>query len=48
LILYLDTSVLVVALTHGAETERMQRWLDDQDQEPAPSIRDMGVGQFVP
>ena len=30
MILYLDTSVLVAALTHAAETARMQRWLDDQ------------------
>lgn len=48
MILYLDTSVLVSALTHEAETERMERWLGDQDQERAPPVRDMGAGQFVP
>ena len=48
MILYLDTSVLAAALTHETQTERMLRWLDDQDQERAPPVRDMGVGQFVP
>lgn len=33
MILYLDTSVLVAALTHKAQTARMLRWLDDQDPE---------------
>jgi len=30
LTLYLDTSVLVAAFTHEAETARMQQWLRDQ------------------
>ncbi len=39
--LYLDTSVLVAALTHEAETTRMQRWLRDQ------AVATLAVSEWV-
>lgn len=39
--LYLDTSVLVAALTHEAETARMQQWLRDQ------AVATLAVSEWV-
>jgi hypothetical protein len=39
--LYLDTSLLVAALTNEAETERMQRWLGQQRED------DLAVSDWV-
>jgi len=39
--LYLDTSLLVAALTNQAETERMQRWLGQQP------VDDLAVSDWV-
>ena len=39
--LYLDTSVLVAALTHEAETTRMQQWLRDQ------AVATLAVSEWV-
>jgi hypothetical protein len=41
LTLYLDTSVLVAALTHEAETARMQQWLRDQ------AVATLAVSEWV-
>src|SRR5271157_3461868 len=43
--LYLDTSLLVAALTNEAETERMQRWLGKQ-QEQSLAVSDWVVTEF--
>jgi uncharacterized protein len=43
--LYLDTSLLVAALTNETETERMQRWLGQQ-QAVEIAIRDWVVTEF--
>jgi uncharacterized protein len=39
--LYLDTSLLVAALTNEAETERMQHWLGQQP------VDDLAVSDWV-
>jgi predicted nucleic acid-binding protein len=39
--LYLDTSLLVAALTHEAETERMQHWLGQQP------VDDLAISDWV-
>ena len=43
--LYLDTSLLVAALTNETETERMQRWLGQQAEDDL-SISDWVVAEF--
>jgi predicted nucleic acid-binding protein len=39
--LYLDTSLLVAALTNESETERMQRWLGQQQRD------DLAISDWV-
>ena len=43
--LYLDTSLLVAALTNETETERMQRWLGEQAEDDL-AISDSVVTEF--
>jgi len=43
--LYLDTSLLVAALTNETETERMQRWLGQQAEDDL-AISDWVVTEF--
>jgi predicted nucleic acid-binding protein len=43
--LYLDTSLLVAALTNETETERMQRWLGQQAEDDL-AISDWVVAEF--
>jgi uncharacterized protein len=39
--LYLDTALLVAALTNEAETKRMQSWLDQQPED------DLAISDWV-
>src|ERR1700730_6082200 len=45
--LYLDTSLLVAALTNEAETERMQHWLGRQPEDDL-AISDWVAAEFSP